>query len=605
MVQLIIYFFLDLFEALLALILCIRFSLPNLDTAAERILKASRIEYYDVQKKLIDATGDKLKPIEIELVPQTVINALIATEDKNFFNHQGMDYKSLLKNLYLNLLNKNIIAGGSTISQQLAKNILQNEKLFKINDRSALRKIKEALLTFELEKKYDKNKILYLYLNRIFFGKNCYGIEAAAKHYFNKSATALNIYEAAMLIGLLQSPSKYSGNREAWKKRGQIVLYRMKRLNLITEEEEKGFENFKLENNEKEESNTKYFTNYVYQQIPEELKNRDLKVYTTMDLELYEAANKSLNETQEENGSDWNSDAGSIVILGKNGGIAVLIGGLNYSESNFNIATQGKRPTGSTAKYFVYLTAIEMGLNPQSEIDDRPYELGEWKPSNHLHYAQGKITIENAFAQSVNSAAIRIIDAVTPEKTVQTIKKLGIEDQIKANQALALGGLNASLLKMCQSFLPIINKGYMPKIHCILKITDTKTGEILYQQEEDYEKVIDQRTAYYMWQVMKKTFSKQGTARNVQTKKQIFGGKTGTSNESRDLYLILANADYVIGSWFGRRDYAPMKAQSPNLCISAINKLLTSLKSNEKEPEFELGIDDINTKTILDIILND
>lgn len=598
-----LFFFTDILELFLVLGLCLNFSLPDVETT-KKLFKSQYVEFYDMNNQLIDKIGDEVILIDIELIPTTLIHALVAAEDKNFFKHQGLDYKSLIKNIYINLRHRKVIGGGSTLSQQLSKNILQNQSIFSFQDRSVLRKTKEIILTYKLEKQYSKNQILYFYLNRTYYGKNCYGIETAAQFYFKKSASALNLYESVLLAGLLQSPSKYSSNIQAWKDRARVVLRRMQFLGFITQEEERNFETFQITEPQGSESNIKFFTNFVMQQLPEECQNRDIKIITTFDPKLYEVVNSSLIETQNTLGKEWDANEAAFVIIEKNGAIRTLIGGLNYAKSNFNIASHARRPSGSVAKYYTYLTAIEMGLDPKSLVDDSPYSFGSWHPSNYLHNTIGKVQVDVAFAQSINSVSLRLIEMVKPEKVIKMIKRLQINDPVQPNLALALGGLNTSLLNLTKSFLPIINRGYMPRIYCMEEIRDAKTEEVLYKNENQYKKTIDQRTAYYMWQMMKRTVSEYGTGRKLNTRKGVFGGKSGTSNEYKDLYFILANTNYCMGCWFGREDFQPMhNEKKDNLCISALNKILSKLVVKEEDLTFELGISDINIKSLIELII--
>ncbi|WP_342261878.1 transglycosylase domain-containing protein [Alphaproteobacteria bacterium endosymbiont of Tiliacea citrago] len=597
------YFLTEFLEIIIILNLILMTNMQNIQNEATKILKSQYIEIYDNKGKLIDKIGSEIIIIEIELIPINVIKALIAVEDKNFFQHKGVDYKSLFKNLYINILNKKVIAGGSTISQQLAKNILQNQSIFSTTDKTLLRKIKELILTYKIEKQYTKSQILYLYLNRVFFGKNCFGIEAASQMYFNKNTSSLNLYESALLIGLLQSPSKYSSDIEAWRTRARTVLKRMKNLNFITEEEEQNFEKFKIPKININETNIKFFINYVLQQIPKNCLDKDIKIKTTFDSELYKKANKSLKETQEELGEEWQSDEGSFILIAKDGAIKVLIGGLDYASSNFNIAVNSKRPSGSISKYYTYLTAIEMGLNPKSLIDDSPYSFGTWEPSNFLHKTVGEVQVDVAFAQSINSVAVRIIEAIKPKKVIETIRKLEIIDPAVSTLSLTLGGFNTSLLNLTKSFLPIANKGCLSEIYCIEEIEDLETRELLYKHKKKYTKILDERTCYYMWEMMKRTVSQYGTGRKIKIKNGYFGGKSGTSNQNKDLYFVLLNKNFCIGCWYGRKDFKAMTQNfNGHLCITAINKFLEQIEVSSEDLYFDITLEDLNKKHLIDLM---
>lgn len=601
--ELIFEFLFNSFTLAFPVLYCIKLTLPNLDTI-QKLNKNPHYVFYDQSGDCISTIGEEITLIDIELIPEYLIHALIAVEDKKFFEHKGVDYLSLIKNFFLNLSKQNQLAGGSTISQQLAKNILQNQEIFAFNDRSILRKIKELFLAYQIEHKYSKKEILYFYLNRVFFGKNCYGIEAASQTYFNKSASSVNLYEAVLLVSLLQSPSKYSQNHSLWKERGKIVLKQMKKLKFISKEEEQHFESYEIPSTQfakKKESNITHFLQYVTQQIPQQYRDRDLTVYTTLDLDLQEKANQSLQKAQKEIGCDCNSDSAAFVMIGLHGNIMVFIGERD-PESHYSVADKASRPIGSIAKCYVYLTAIEKGFNPESLIDDSEFSFGTWSPSNNHHKTQGKISGKTAFAKSVNSPAIRLIEAVTPTEVHKTVQKLGIKDPLIPTLSLALGGLNTSLLKLTQSLLPIPNKGFLPKTFCIEKIIDAKTGELLYKNEKEYKRVCSQRACYYMWKIMKETLSFYGTGRKINSCNGVFGGKSGTSNNNRDLYFMLVNKNFCIGCWFGRKDFAPMPHSTKgNPCIVTLNYFIQSLILEPEDITFNLNIDEINLKTLIDL----
>lgn len=576
-------------------------SLPSIDMV-ETMKRSAYIKIYDSKNNVIAKYGDLQESIVLtQDLPKHLIHGIIDIEDRKFYKHHGIDFLAIIRSFGNNLLSHRIVGGGSTITQQLAKNILQNEDKVSIWDKTILRKIKELFLAIKLERKYSKEEILTFYLNRIYFGCACYGIYSASVIHFQKTPNQLNIYESAALVGLIQAPSRFVGNQEFWRKRTHRVLKAMLKNKHITQEEYDNFSkfNFKIKKNL---LNYGYFGDWVLSNIPMHLKNRDLIVKTTIDPTIQENTVFALNKAFNEDGSEWNAQQGAMIVLDKNGAVKGMLGGLNYGQSNFNRAVNAQRSVGSFFKYYIFLQAIKMGLNPESMIDDSKISLGAWNPSNYLHQAKGKIKIKDAYAQSVNSSAVRLLLACGIKNTINLVQQLGINRKIKENPSIALGGFDASLLEIATTIIPIINSGYKTEPYGIEEIRDANTNQVIYRHQPKLEKVLDGRTIWYMWQLMQHV--KYGTASSFQQiTNQIIGGKTGTSNDYKDLTFIGASPEYIVATWFGRDDFKPMKlVAGKHLAVRATRYFFELMPANEKDIEAELGFQ-YNMLTFEDLLL--
>ena len=408
-------------------------------------------------------------------------------------------------------------------------------------------------------------------------------------------------------MGLIQAPSKFAGNKDFWSKRTKRVLKAMLKNKHITKEQFKTFEKFKFEPR-RNMTNYGYFADWALTQIPAHLKHRDIIVKTTLDPMTQDHAINAVHKAFEEYGEQWNAQQGAMVVMDKHGAVRALVGGINYQESQFNRAVMAQRSVGSFFKFYIYLEAMKRGLNPESTVDDKKLTVGAWAPSNYLHKSRGKIKIKDAYAQSVNSSAVMILLACGLKNTIALVQKLGIDRPIKENPSIALGGFNASLLELTTTVVPIINNGYKAKAYCIEEIRDASTDEIIYKNTLRFEKVLDSRTVWYMWNLMQ--YVKFGTGRSFKTiTNKLIGGKTGKSNDYRDLTFVGATPDYTFAAWFGRDDYSPMKCVPGNsLAVLACRYFLEEMPAikNEDDTPKDLEIEpgfQYNTGTFEDLLL--
>ena len=500
------------------------------------------------------STGGEALALE-EMSPY-LPQAAIAIEDRRFYSHFGVDPFGLARALVNNLTGQPI-QGGSTITQQLAKN------LFLSPERTFERKIQEVLLSFWLEHKFTKDQILAMYLNRVFFGSNAYGVEAASRRYFNKSARDVNLGEAAMLAGLLKAPSRLSPARdpEAAEARAQVVLGAMQEEGYITESDLK---TAMSQTPAKAKSYWSGAQHYAADMVVDEVKSLigepkvDVIVETTVDLRLEEAAEKALNDVLKKEGGKLNASQAALVSVDATGAIRAVVGGRDYAESQFNRAARAKRQPGSAFKPFVYAAALEAGDRPDSVRNDAPVKIGNWSPENYDQKYRGPVTLASAFAQSLNTIAAQLVMEVGPENVVSLAHRLGIESDIQANASIALGTSEVSLVELTSAYASFMNGGYKATPHIVRRIADTD-GKVLY--EADYTnppRVLSEPVAATMNSMMNRVID-EGTGRAARLDAWQAAGKSGTTQSFRDALFVGYTSIMTTGIWFGNDDGTYMK----------------------------------------------
>jgi penicillin-binding protein 1A len=482
--------------------------------------------------------------------------AVVAIEDRRFYSHFGVDPIGLTRAMTTNLMQGRFTQGGSTLTQQLAKN------LFLQPDRTLERKVQEVLLAFWLEHEHSKDQILEIYLNRVYFGSGAYGVEAAARRYFGKSARDVTLAEAALLAGLLKAPSRLSPARDpnAAEARAQLVLAAMREQGMITDADLTGAMSAPAARA------AAYWTgseNYVADRIVDELPDLvgevrdDIVVETTVDLSLQHVAEAAIRKLVDENREKLNVSQGVLVSIDGTGGIRAMVGGYNYADSQFDRAAEAKRQPGSAFKPFVYLAAMEQGSRPDSVRNDAPIRIGKWSPENYNGKYYGRVTLATALAKSLNSVAAQLAMEVGAGSVVEAAQRMGIESQLQANISIALGTSEVTPLELTAAYVPLSNGGYRPEVHLVRRVT-AADGEVLYQRPEGRApRVVSAEVVGMMNAMMAQTIS-DGTAR-----KAAFGwpaaGKTGTSQNSRDAWFVGYTAELTTGVWFGNDDGKPMK----------------------------------------------
>lgn len=502
-------------------------------------------------------------PIDINKVPQNLQNAFIAAEDNRFYEHIGIDPIGIFRAIFANLTNRGIAQGGSTITQQLAKNaFLSQEQTLK-------RKIQEAMLALEIEHKYSKKEILEMYMNQIYFGQGAYGIQTAAKTYFNKDVNELTLTQCAMLAGLPKSPNYYSpfNNLNEAKKRKNVVLDQMVKYGYVSAAEAEDAKNQDLglskSHQSKEADEYASFIDYVSQQVAKKygddaLYKEGLKIYTTMDVDKQHAAVRAMrnlpNNYTDENGLTQ-PQAAIVSIDPKTGHILAMVGG--RGQDSFNRASMAVRQPGSAFKPFVYLTALQHDMTPDTTMNDQPVTYGSWSPKNAGGSYSGTMTLSDALAHSVNTIAVQLADQVGTKNIIANAKKMGITtlDAKDDNLAMALGGLTKGVtpLEMASAYGTFANKGVHVKPTAIVKILD-RNGNVLedastLEKEETKTRVMSEREAYEMTTMLEGVIDHgTGTAAAIG---RPAAGKTGTTDDNKDVWFVGYTPDIVTAVWIG------------------------------------------------------
>ena len=517
--------------------------------------------------------------VPLKELPPYLPKAFIAIEDRRFYSHFGIDPIGIARAAATNLLHRGVSQGGSTLTQQLAKN------LFLTQERTLQRKLQEAELALWLERKYSKNEILELYLNRVYFGSGAYGVEAAAQKYFGKSARAVTLAEAAMLAGLVKSPSRLAPNRnpEGAEKRAQTVLGAMADAKFITDAQAQAAIGHPSYAVKPVGAGT---VNYVADWIGEVLDDlvgqveQNIVVETSIDPKLQAVAEAAVIDELAAKSVKFKVSQGALVAMTPDGAVRAMVGGRNYSESQFNRAVTAKRQPGSAFKPFVYLTALEMGLTPDTVRQDAPLEIKGWKPENYSHEYFGPVTLTQALAMSLNTVAVRLGIEVGPANVVRTAHRLGIASKLEANPSIALGTSEVSLTELVGAYAPFANGGTAASPHVINRIK-TAGGKLLYARKSDpAAQVIDPRYVGMMNAMMHETLV-IGTAKKADIPGWYAAGKTGTSQDFRDAWFVGYTANLVTGIWFGNDDNSPThKATGGGLPVEVWTRFMKAAHEN-------------------------
>jgi 1A family penicillin-binding protein len=510
---------------------------------------------------------------KIEEIAPAMSDAIVAVEDSRFRQHIGVDFRGVARAMVYDLQHKGAHQGASTITMQLARN------LFLTPTRSFERKIREVLLSLEIEKRFTKDEILELYLNQIYYGSGAYGIASAAQLYFDKKPKDLTIAEASLLAGLPQAPSEFSPfvDEQAAKHRQVLVLGRMRDTGAITMEEyrqaieeTRKFDFRKKRDVSYELLKVPYFTTYALRQLAarysEELLYRGgLTIHTTVDFKLQKKCEQILAEMIAGDGRKLGADTGAIVLIeNKTGYIRAMVGGTGWSqETQFNRAWQALRQPGSTFKPVLYAAAVEKGWTPQSTIDDSPLEvkIGPeeiWKPKNSDLAYMGKITLSEALKYSRNVAAVRLGQSVGIPEVIKLAYKMGVTEKLLPHPSLALGSIEVSPLEMATVYTVFPNEGIGVDVIPIKRVVDAREEAVEEHTFANKRDVLGPRTAQALVEMMKGVVD-DGTAQNAILKDHDVAGKTGTTDSFRDAWFIGFTADYTAAVWVGRDDNSQMK----------------------------------------------
>jgi penicillin-binding protein 1A len=501
------------------------------------------------------------RPASVAELPKAVAAAVIATEDRRFYDHVGIDVIGIARALVANLRAGGVVQGGSTITQQAAKN------LFLSPERTLKRKIQEVLLALWLERTFTKNQILSIYLNRAYFGAGAYGIDAAAQKFFDRPATKLSTYQAAMLAGLLKAPSRYNPltDPEAAAERTRDVIANMVAAGYLNEREasvalQRGPGTLQAPRGRQP---GRYFVDWVIGQVPgfAGTIDRDLVVSTTLDSRLQRLAEDRTAELLTgPAAAQANAQQAALVALAPSGAVRAMVGGRDYWQSPFNRAASAFRQPGSAFKPIVYLAGLEAGLSAESRMVDQPVRIDGWSPRNFSGRHRGDVTLDLALAESINTVAVQVGEYAGLGRVVDVARRLGITADLQKAPSLALGTSEVSLTELTQAYAAIANGGVGVFAHGIEAIHD-RSGKLVYDRAgSGAGRVLAPRTAAAMTRMLVDAVE-TGTGRAARFGRPI-AGKTGTSQNFRDAWFIGFSADLITGVWVGNDDDQPMKGVS-------------------------------------------
>jgi len=538
---------------------------------------------------IIDRHGDiKGAAVAVKDLPPHVVNAVLAIEDRRFYSHFGIDPIGIARAFVVNILQGGFVQGGSTITQQLAKN------LFLSRDRTLKRKIQEAMLAIWLEHELTKDDILSAYLNRVYLGAGAYGIDAAAKVYFNKSATQLTIREAATLAGLLKAPSRFSpsSNPSLSAQRTRVVLKAMEEAGFLEEAEFKKLDNLPPAPQRKPSSGDtiRYFTDYIVDQVEgiTGLPEGDIVVQTTLDKDIQTQAETAITKAVLTHGEAHQLTQGAAVVLALDGAIVAMVGGRDYDISEYNRVTNALRSPGSSFKPIVYLSALEHGLNPDSLIIDEPITQGRYRPQNYGNEYYGEVTLTEALTRSLNTVAVRLMQQVGPEAVIGLARRLGITAELEPNLSLALGSSGVPMIEMATAYASLGRGGMAVEPFAIITIK-AEDGTVLFEQpKERTGRQVVQRSLVYQLTTMMQAVVQFGTGQAAQGP-YVAAGKTGTSQDFRDAWFIGFTDRYAAAVWVGNDDNSPMKRVTGGLIPASIwREIMTEASAKQPKDYYKI-----------------
>ncbi|MGD0191564.1 MAG: PBP1A family penicillin-binding protein [Rhizomicrobium sp.] len=508
------------------------------------------ITILDVKGRLIARRGlTQAAIVDVGKLPSYVPNAFIAIEDRRFRSHLGVDPIGLFRAGSENLMARHVVQGGSTLTQQLAKN------LFLEPARTFDRKMQEAILALYLESRYSKDQILTLYLNRVYFGAGVYGIEAAAERFFGKPAERLTLTEAAMLAGSVKAPARLNPltDADASEDRAQVVLHAMLDSGFITSTDCAEAQSTRPRVVRATSTpGSGYFVDWVAAQVPAYAgdSNEPLIVNTTLDVDTQARAEAALEAGLARDGETLHASEGAMIAMTPGGAVRAMVGGRSYAQSPFNRATDATRQPGSAFKPFVYLAAFEHGHSPSDMANDEPVDIHGWRPSDYEGKFEGEISLTRAFAKSSNSVAAQLTEQVGPKVVAATAHRLGITSPLSAVPALALGTSSVTPLELTGAYAPFANGGLSAAPFGIVRIR-TRSGHVLFdRQQSSPGTVMSAQHAAEVTDLMVATVT-SGTGKAARLDDRPSAGKTGTTQDFHDAWFVGFTSDYVCGVWIG------------------------------------------------------
>ncbi len=535
---------------------CFALTLPDTNqlTVAER---RPSVTILADDGSIIATFGDLFgQPLTLKEMSPWLPKAVVATEDRRFYSHFGIDPIGLIRAAFTDLRTGHVVQGGSTITQQLAKTI------FLTPERSLSRKIREALLALWLEHRFTKDQILEIYLNRVYLGAGTYGVDAAAHRYFGKSAAKLNLYESAVIAGLLKAPTRFNPTRDKDKTmaRAAQVLDLMVETGAIDQQQAAAAEKSGAELNRVAlaQPGARYFADWIADQVRDfaGTADRDLTVRTTLDPRMQGEAENAVGSALTKDGIKDAVSQGALVAMTPDGAVRAMVGGRDYNESQFNRATQAERQPGSAFKPFVYLAGIEAGLRPDDHFIDGPIQIGNWRPHNYTNRYLGDVTVAEALAESINTVAAQVAQRAGIPNVIAVATRLGITSDLAPDASIALGTSDVNLLELVSAYAPFANGGTGVLAYGIKEITDT-AGKVIYRRTGSGPgQVVPPEEVGLMNQMLAGVIA-HGTGRAAALPRPA-AGKTGTTQDYKDAWFIGYTADLVAGVWMGNDDNTPM-----------------------------------------------
>ncbi len=506
----------------------------------------------------LDKDGDEIRssnrimgtPVSVDTLPPHVWQSIVAIEDKRFFQHGPIDIRGITRAMISNFAQGRLAAGGSTITQQTAKNV------FLSRDKKISRKVQELILSYWLENRFNKNQVLDLYMNRVSLVGGMRGIDAAARTMFGHGANQMSVAESAQIAAMLKAPTTYSPLRNPEKNiaRARVILQEMVRQGYITLNQARiAARELKPATPAPDTNIYRYWTDFVLDEVHSRIGGfeTDMQVHTTIDMDLQSHAADVVS-------ASVTPYQGAVVGMTRDGAIRIMVGGADYQSSQFNRAT-AMRQSGSAFKPVVYLVALENGMTPDSFVNDSPFAIGDYNPKNYNERYYGDITLATAFAKSVNSVPLKLTETYGIDTVLDMAGRLGVGNQLRREYSTVLGASEMSLLDLTTIYAVIWNEGQSVRPYSITKITDP-AGNVLYERNpSEPMQILMPQTVKYMGDLLANVTA-AGTGRRA-AGPNVLGGKTGTSNGNRDAWFVGATDKFILGVWMGNDDFTPMSSK--------------------------------------------
>lgn len=543
--------------ALIGLVAYYAYDLPSVDEL-NRIDRRNAVTFFSRNGERLVSYGDLYgEAVQLADLPPHLPAAVLATEDRRFYEHFGLDPFGVARALWINLRRGHVVQGGSTITQQLAK------IAFLTSERTLKRKVQEALLALWLEANFSKEQILTLYLNRVYLGSGAYGVDAAARKYFAKPATDVSLPEAAMLAGLLKAPSYYAPTRSLKRahRRAAVVLTAMQDAGVLDAATARNAleQPARLRRSRVSGLSIRYFADWLLDRLPDYVgrTDRDLTVITTLDARLQALGERAVAEGLKREGRSRQVSQAALVAMSPSGAVRAMVGGRNYGASQYNRVTQARRQPGSAFKPAVYLAGLESGLSADTVFVDKPIRVGKWRPRNHDGRFRGPVSLRHALARSINTVAVQVADRAGVDRVRDAALRLGITSEIARDLSIALGSSGVSLLELTSAYATLSAGGEAAHPHGIVEIRDGD-GRVLYRRQGQAVRTVRPADAAHLTGMLSAVLGDKGTGKAARIDRPA-AGKTGTSQDYRDAWFVGYTPDLVAGVWFGNDNNAPMK----------------------------------------------